>query len=69
MIFLMHPILANVAVDIFLKGGPIMWPILACLIAALVVVAERGLWWWHLNRRCREAQLREPPGTSTVRCA
>ena len=55
----MHPIFTNVVVDIFLKGGPIMWPILACLIAALVVVAERGLWWWQLNRRCREPQLRE----------
>ena len=29
--------LANVAVDLFLKGGPVMWPILFCLIAALVV--------------------------------
>lgn len=55
----MTPLLANVAVDIFLKGGPIMWPILFCLIAALVVVAERALWWWQHQRRCREAHLRE----------
>ena len=55
----MNPLLANVAVDLFLKGGPIMWPILFCLIAALVVVTERALWWWQHKRRCREAQLRE----------
>ena len=55
----MNPMLANVAVNLFLKGGPIMWPILVCLIAALVVVTERALWWWQLKRRCHDAQLRE----------
>ena len=38
----MTPILGNMAVDMFVKGGPIMWPILFCFIAALVVVIE--LW-------------------------
>ena len=28
-----------------------MWPILFCLVAALIVVAERALWWWSLQRR------------------
>ena len=55
----MNPLLANVAVDTFLKGGPIMWPILVCLIAALVVVVERALWWWQLQRRCNAVQLKE----------
>ena len=49
--------LANVIVDYFVKGGPIMWPILAALLAALVVVGERSLWWWSLLRRSRAAQL------------
>ena len=36
----MNPLFANVAFDFFLRGGPIMWPILLCLIAALVVVGR-----------------------------
>jgi biopolymer transport protein ExbB len=44
------PLSANMALDIFLKGGPIMWPLLICLLAALTVVLERALWWWSLHR-------------------
>ena len=49
----MTPILGNIAVDLFVKGGPIMWPILLCFIAALVVVIERSIWWWKLSRETR----------------
>lgn len=55
----MSPFFANVVIDLFLRGGPIMWPILFCLVAALVVVAERSAWWWSLKRRVREATLNE----------
>lgn len=55
----MHPLFANVVVDFFIRGGPIMWPILFCLIAALAVVVERSLWWWALSRRSRIAGLNE----------
>lgn len=55
----MHPILANVAVNFFIKGGPVMWPILFCLLAALVVVIERALWWWQLGRRTNNVALQE----------
>lgn len=52
----MNITLGNVAFDFFVRGGPIMWPILVCLLAALVVMAERGCWWWRLSRRSsREA--------------
>lgn len=47
--------LANIIVDYFQEGGPIMWPILLALIAALTVVIERALWWWSLRRRTRSA--------------
>jgi biopolymer transport protein ExbB len=55
----MNPLFANVALDFFIKGGPVMWPILACLLASLVVVIERGLWWWNLSRRSRRDPLEE----------
>jgi len=43
-------ILANALVETFLDGGPIMWPLLACLILALAVMAERALWWRRVAR-------------------
>lgn len=49
--------IAIVPVDLFLKGGPIMWPILAAFLAALVVVIERTLWWTHLKKRTDAARL------------
>lgn len=53
------PIFANTVVDFFLRGGPIMWPILFCFIAALAVVIERAVWWWSLGRRSRTESLNE----------
>ena len=50
----MRPILANIIVDYFFEGGPIMWPILVSAIVAVAVVGERAFWWW------RESQKRDP---------
>jgi len=55
----MNPILGNVAFDFFLRGGPLMWPILVALIAALTVIAERAWWWWQLRRETRSGELTE----------
>jgi biopolymer transport protein ExbB len=55
----MSPIFANVVYDNFLKGGPLMWPIFLCFIAALFVIAERSLWWWELKKRSRPEILAE----------
>ena len=46
--------LANIVFQFFIKGGPIMWPILISAIVAVAVVGERAFWWW------RESQKRDP---------
>src|SRR5271156_6600650 len=46
--------LANIVFQFFVKGGPIMWPILVSAIVAVAVVGERAFWWW------RESQRRDP---------
>jgi biopolymer transport protein ExbB len=47
----MQPLLANAAVDLFLKGGPIMYPLLLAGLVAVAVVAERLLWWVRVAGR------------------
>src|ERR1041385_4888480 len=43
--------LANIVIDYFLKGGPIMSPILVVAIVAVGVVGERAFWWLRLGMR------------------
>jgi biopolymer transport protein ExbB len=43
--------IANVLVAFFLKGGPVMWPILVCAVVAIAVVGERAFWWWYESRQ------------------
>jgi biopolymer transport protein ExbB len=45
---------ANIVVQFFLNGGPVMWPILICAFVAVAVIGERTFWWW------REYNRREP---------
>ncbi|MFC1499050.1 MotA/TolQ/ExbB proton channel family protein [Verrucomicrobiota bacterium] len=33
--------------DLFVKGGPIMWPLLICSLASLTVAVERLIFWWR----------------------
>jgi len=43
--------IANIAMEFFLKGGPIMWPILVSAVTAIAVVSERAFWWWQESRQ------------------
>jgi biopolymer transport protein ExbB len=51
-------IFANVVVEYFIKGGPIMWPILVLLFMAVCVIADRVIWWTRFHR-AHQAELQE----------
>jgi len=55
----MKLVIANIVVDEFLLGGPIMWPIVLALIAALTVGLQRALWWWRLRSQIRAGPLQQ----------
>lgn len=50
-------VLSNLIVDYFVKGGPIMWPILLVFLAAVTAVVQRALWWIDLRRRMHSDAL------------
>ncbi len=50
------PILANIAIDFFRRGGPIMWPIAAVSIFSVCILFER-LWWWMQSARSRQPKV------------
>jgi len=37
--------------ELMIKGGPVMWPLLACSIVALAVVFERIIFWMVVSQR------------------
>ena len=37
--------------EFFIKGGPIMWPLLICSILSLAITFERAWFWWQANRQ------------------
>ncbi|MFC1461510.1 MotA/TolQ/ExbB proton channel family protein [Verrucomicrobiota bacterium] len=45
--------------DIIARGGPVMWPLLACSLIALAVTVERILFWWRECRTNRSTPLIE----------
>jgi biopolymer transport protein ExbB len=46
--------IANIVLEYFLRGGPVMWPILISAFVAVAVVGERAFWW------LREGSKRDP---------
>ena len=50
------PFLSNALVELFLKGGPIMWPLAVLTLFSVAVIVERT-WWWFLLSRNRNAAL------------
>jgi biopolymer transport protein ExbB len=49
---------ANIIFQYFTRGGPVMWPILACALTAVAVVGERTFWWWRESLK-RDLEKRE----------
>lgn len=49
--------LANIVVQFFEAGGPIMWPILISAVVTIAVVGERIFWWWRESMRRDGAQM------------
>ena len=47
----------NFIVDNFIKGGPVMWPILVTSLIALTVVLERAVWWFRQNNLRESSKL------------
>ena len=46
-------------VDIFIKGGPVMYPLLACSIIVMTVIIERALFWVQSDRLHNQALVDE----------
>lgn len=52
--------LANILVEYFERGGPMMWPMLLTALVTVAVVGERTVWW------VREGLRRNPAGLEKV---
>lgn len=50
-------LLANIVLDNFEKGGPIMWPLLLVMLAGIFVILERTLWWVRITRSWQTPKL------------
>ncbi len=53
------PILANAVVDLFHKGGPIMYPIAVVTVVAICIFVERVFWWLRFTAKRSTKQLDE----------
>jgi biopolymer transport protein ExbB len=65
-------VLANIVVETFIKGGWVMWPILASFFLALCVILDRVIWWLRFHTTLKLAsqdQAREAIGTGDFQTA
>ena len=46
-------------IDLFVKGGPIMYPLLICSIIALTVIIERAIFWIGEDHRRNQALVND----------
>ena len=42
-------------IEFFIRGGPVMYPLLACSIISLTVIIERAFFWVREDRRRDQA--------------
>jgi biopolymer transport protein ExbB len=57
------PLLANVVVDLFIKGGPIMYPIALVSLVAVCIFIERAFWWLRFTAKRSPRHLDDVYGT------
>jgi biopolymer transport protein ExbB len=65
-------VLANIVVETFIKGGWVMWPILAAFFLALCVILDRAFWWLRLKsllQPARQDEARDAIGTGDFEIA
>jgi len=43
--------------ETFVKGGPVMWPLLACSLWAFACILERAMYWWQERRRLNSVEV------------
>lgn len=51
--------LANVVIDLFIQGGPIMYPIAVVTVFAICIFIERVFWWLRFSAKRSVKQLDE----------
>jgi biopolymer transport protein ExbB len=51
--------LANIVIEYFYKGGPIMWPMILLFFLALCVIIDRIVWWLKLRSNIKNTTQEE----------
>jgi biopolymer transport protein ExbB len=47
----------NSVLELFIKGGPVMWPLLLCSLISLTVSMERAIFWLREKRSRKQAAV------------